>query len=534
MRVPPMLITLAVILTLLSGCSSTFVGHKLGLTRDKQNPIVETGIPVTMNRPEFRLTVAKEKVGNKEQLVSKIAVQWVPDNAQRYTLSLDPGLFTKSSFTHTFDQAGNFATGTGSVESQAVTAISTLGELAGLFFGLGIFDTTHPMQMLREEIESSVAPECMTIHQNDLFSSYPPIPDETVGTVIALRWKKYEQDGERLEKGGSDASVLERIHFTSQQERECFATIRNTVSEVKVAKLNALKVEFDALLDEFKSHHRDHSEFGNASEEIERLRRDRNYEALTERYKQLNDETNPEYDGGEFGNYRRLLLQRASPIARKEESSEFSIVVLDAILHMRPSVWRARQALELSARSASAAIEGALYPRGPVRNGYDDLVKELNAELDHILGTSHTTTQISHLEAYLAKEVPLVAGPNVERYAVNDRAKVVSQLDALKAQHDATLSLVIGVNEAIRGPANRVKLPKPEPCNCPSLPAPTADLTLVRNLVIPTADADFVKQTGDKLPENPPPYVLVIESAKGLPKRMPAKQSVAPAEGEER
>ena len=80
-----------------------------------------------MNRPEFQLTVAKEKVGNKEQLVSTIAVKWVPDNAQRYTLSLDPALFTKSSFTHTFDEDGNFAAGEGSVESQIVTTISHAG-----------------------------------------------------------------------------------------------------------------------------------------------------------------------------------------------------------------------------------------------------------------------------------------------------------------------------------------------------------------------------------------------------------------------
>ena len=71
---------------------------------------------------------------------------------------------------------------------------------------------------------------------------------------------------------------------------------------------------------------------------------------------------------------------------------------------------------------------------------------------------------------------------------------------------------------------SRRLLPEPDPCNCPSLPGPTAELELVSNLVIPTADAGFVELTGDNLPKDPPPYVLVIESANGLPKLMSLKK----------
>ena len=527
----PVLIALTALLILLNGCSSSFVGHKLGLTRDKQKPIDKTGIPITMNRPEFQLTVAKEKVGTKEQLVSTIAVKWVPDNAQRYTLSLDPGFLSKSSFTHTFDKDGNFTAGAGSVESQVVTTIATLGELAGSFLSLGILDASRPAQLLREEIEQSEDPACTTTHQSDLFSSYPAIPNETVGKVIALRWKRYEEDGGRIEEGGGEARVLNRIHFTSQQERDCFQAIRKRVSEVKTTNRDQLQSAFATRLEEFKFEHNKNTKYQSAKGEVEELLRNHDHVALTKLYKQLSDDTKGDYDGGEFGDSQRLLAQRAKEIA-KAKSNQFSKVVLDGILQMPSSVWRARQTLELSARIASVAVEGAQYPPGFVRSGYENLVKELNAELNHILGTSLTTTQISNLEAYLVKEVPLAAGPNVQRYAVEDRAKVVSQLEALRAEHKGTMSLVIGMNEPIRVPGNTVSVPGSDACNCPSLPAPTADLKLVTNLVIPTADADFVKQTKDELPPDAPPYLLVIESTNGLAKRMTSEQTDEPAEGE--
>ena len=76
-----------------------------------------------------------------------------------------------------------------------------------------------------------------------------------------------------------------------------------------------------------------------------------------------------------------------------------------------------------------------------------------------------------------------------------------------------------------------VPLPEPEPCDCPSQPAPTAELELVKNLVIPTANAAFVKLMGDELPDDAPAYVLVIESANGLPKRVPPKVSTVHAQG---
>ena len=64
MRAAPMLLPIIPMIVVLAGCSSSFVGQKIGLTPDTQAPIVKTGIPITMNRPEFQLTVKKEKVGN--------------------------------------------------------------------------------------------------------------------------------------------------------------------------------------------------------------------------------------------------------------------------------------------------------------------------------------------------------------------------------------------------------------------------------------------------------------------------------------
>ena len=535
MKAAPVLMTLTTIMMLLSGCSSSFVGHKLGSTRDKQHPIVNTGIPVTMNRPEFQLTVAKEKVGDKEQLVSTIAVKWVPDNSQRYTLSLKPAPFTKSSFTHTFDQDGNFTAGAGSVESRVVTTITTVGELARSFLRPGVFDVidpdvTHPVQTLGDEIGRSEDPACTVPHQKDLFASHPPVEGETVSAVIVSRWKRYSDDGERIAEGGGVGRVLDRIHFTSEQERKCFEAIRKQIARPDrkaLIKTTKLEKDFVKRLGEFESTHGQDTSFKVAKDEIVKLLKELDYVRLTELYEELNNPDSEGYDGGEFGDFRRLLAQKAVRIAKKKFPSRFTMTVLDAILHMRPQVWRARQALELSERIERIAARAAQYPPGSVRIGYVKFGRELNAELDQILGTSDTTTQITNLEAYLAKEVPLLAGAHVQRYVVDDRVKVATQLEALRDAYTKAKSLVVGMNE----PIPEAGLPKPQPCNCPSLPAPTAELELVNNLVIPTADAGFVKQVGAKLPKKPPPYVLVIEPANGLPKHTPSTGVDRPAEG---
>lgn len=513
MRARPVLVALTTIPMLLSGCSSSFVGHKIGSMPDQQHPIANTGIPLTMNRPEFQLTVVKEK----EQLVSTITVKWVPDNSQRYTLSLAPALFTKSSFTHTFDDEGNFAKGAGSVESQAVTTITTLGELATSFVSLGLLDFNHPLDTLGNRIKNSEYPECIADRQKDLFSSYPSIKDEKVKAVIASRWDRYRNDGERLAAGRGQERILDRIHFTSPQERDCFNAIRQDTAETDLDKLATLKDDFDKHLEKFKTEHQGNISFESANGEIEKLRQELDHAKLDERYEELNDPNNPQYDGGKFGDFRLLLLQKAARIA-KIESTSFTISVLDAILNMPPEVWRARQALELSERIERTAIKGTQYPRGSVRRDYEEYRKELNAELDHVLGMSDTATQIANLEAYLAAEVPLLAGPHVQRYVVDDRVKVATQLEALRDKYEETRTHVLGMNEPIPKTGGPSQLPKPQPCKCPTVPAPTAELELVNNLVIPTADVGFVEQPGAKLPKNPPPYVLVIEPAKGLPK----------------
>ena len=442
-----------------------------------------------------------------------------------------------SSYKHTFDQDGNFASGAGSVESQVVTTVATLGELAGSLLNLGILDITSSFHTLREEIEDSSNAECKEIHQTNMFSSYPPTKKDTVSAAIVKRWRTYRTDGERERKGDGDSRVLKRIHFTSDQERQCFVAIRADISDANSLDLTRLRQEFENLLSEFESTHRQNPSFLDAKDEIARLTLEGSHAQLETRFNELNDSDHLNYDDTTFGAFRRLLLQRASRIAKKDDTNSFITAVLDAIIDVRPSIWRARQALELVDRIERSSVEAARFPPGPIRNDYKNFVAKLKEELDHILGTTHTSTQITNLEAYLAKEIPLRVGANIQRYSVDDREKVALQLKTLRQYHENQLSLVVGMNEPIPNAMGPISQPSPEPCPCPSLAAPsteqTAEPTPVEGLVIPVAETSFVELTGKDLPSDPPLYILVVESAGALPKLTSLEVTGPGAEGEE-
>jgi len=611
MKAVKAIVVIPAILALVGGCSSKFIGHKLGAERDEDTPIIETGIPIVMNRPEFQLSVENIKVDNKPVIKSTIAVKWVPDNNQRYTLALDPALFVDSSFLHTFDAEGNFTAGAGTTRSKVVETIKSLGTLSTSVLSLAaLFDISSPVKALRDAVEVSARGECTEDRENSHSGIFANIPlDKTdVRSAIVWRWKRYEEIGERASKGDGDKEVLKRIHYVNEQEQNCFRKINEKISIESDAALKDGRESYKKLRTDFEAAYKDNVDGfdlhlmsvasidgivndGRSLVIVALVGADLNIRIFDASGKKVIDKPENELLSGEAlaalklqfnslpdepsisledkkkiiknatlitghthtDNYAKVielinerdivkLKERTSIIDAAEisattfEDAEYALLaaqvfiiqdeinngqkqVLDAIINMEEPMWRARHALEYSDHIKLSLKEAMLLSPGSTKRT-TKLTRwsTLNTELDFILRTADLRTQINNLEAYLAKKLPdLKVGANVHPYPIEDREKVSSQLVAVKEAYTTVRNKVLEAAGTINVDITPVPVPQPAPCDCPKPPPPTAALELVKNMVIPRATQSFVALKRDELPKDAPSYVLVLESADGLP-----------------
>ncbi|MCP4374482.1 MAG: hypothetical protein GY797_41225 [Deltaproteobacteria bacterium] len=505
------IVVILVALVMMCGCSSKYIGLKLGAERNEEKPIVDTGIPFVMNRPEFQLTVAETKVENKPVVTSTIGVKWVPDNNQRYTLSLDPALFVASSFELVFDGKGNLASSTATTKSQVVQTIRTLGELGIAAFDLAssaAFDVSSPVKQLRDRIEVSPHAECTEARKDGHSGIFANIPSDNtdVRSAIVWRWNRYEKIGESTSKGDGDKEVLKRIHYVNKQELNCFRKIYEDISTESDAKIKELKEEFDNLKNVFKTTHKGNINYAKVIALID----ERNLVKLKERTSEIADADSPTV----FEENEDELLVTLVFIIQEENNVQKQ--VLDAIINMKEPMWRARHVLEYSDHIKSSLKKAMLLSPGSAERDTELAHrKTLNTELDFILGTTDLRKQIINLEAYLARELPgPEVGANVQPYPVEGRESVSAQLVALQGKYETVRERILGAVGMINV---GMPLPEPVPHICPKPPPPTAALELVKNLVIPRATPGFVMLKKEELPEDAPSYVLVLEPADGLP-----------------
>lgn len=114
----------------MSGCESSFKGVKLDETGAVSSDPKRQGIPYALTRPKF-------KVVKDDKYTYSVAVTYVPDATQRYSLRLDPAIFADTSFKMTWGDGGELSGLSAKATDQvAPTAIALINLVTDVTTGL--------------------------------------------------------------------------------------------------------------------------------------------------------------------------------------------------------------------------------------------------------------------------------------------------------------------------------------------------------------------------------------------------------------
>ena len=109
---------------MVAGCS-TYQGQKLGTTAD-QKVISPTGVPYMLVRPEYALSLTVPAEGDKKPTYT-VAVAYVTDPSQMYTLRINPGAFANADFVVKLGTTGAMQGTTTTLTETVTPAITALG-----------------------------------------------------------------------------------------------------------------------------------------------------------------------------------------------------------------------------------------------------------------------------------------------------------------------------------------------------------------------------------------------------------------------
>lgn len=195
-------------------------------TADKPLPVA--GIPYTLSKPEFSLTIGKPPDGATKPTFA-ISVNYVPDPSQTYTITPAPGVFSDPNFTVSLDANGAMTAVTSKTTDQLAPAIVAVGKFAvsALAITGAAFDkaTTDSNSLFIVFIDAN-NPSCqapsdlpslwqMSIDEVTIDSGGPKVEPAKTNGQLALRVKSF-----------ADLAALKaRFHAITPGEYQCLSDL---------------------------------------------------------------------------------------------------------------------------------------------------------------------------------------------------------------------------------------------------------------------------------------------------------------------
>jgi len=118
------------VVALLAGCTTVYEGSRMSPEGVLENE-AKAGIPFTLPKPEFKV----ERDGADTPQRYKVAVTYVPDPTQRYTLRLSPALLANVEFGLDLGEQGEVSKVSGKTTEQVTPAIKSLFSFVGGVLG---------------------------------------------------------------------------------------------------------------------------------------------------------------------------------------------------------------------------------------------------------------------------------------------------------------------------------------------------------------------------------------------------------------
>ena len=191
----------------LASCT-TYVGHKL----DKSGalPPSSTGIPYTMTKPEYTVSITPN-AEDPSKAVYTLSMKDVPDPNHRYTLALDPSLFTDGKFTMKFGEYGNLTDANATTSSRVVATLKAVGKAAAQF---KLFDATQ-----RDELDKFLS---YVAANRKCQAGAPRSAGASISTTITDLYEK----GEAEKEGTGVERAIDSYFYRTPAEQDCLETVK--------------------------------------------------------------------------------------------------------------------------------------------------------------------------------------------------------------------------------------------------------------------------------------------------------------------
>ncbi len=422
---------LGIAFAVLSGCS-TLAGEKLGEARDGKQ-IAPTGVPYSLVRPEYTIARTPPAEGAKKASYT-LAVTYEPDANQRYTIRLDPALFSDPDFLLKLSTSGTVVGTTAKATEQISTTITAIGQFAASVAKAGIFDAFDTRAAIKAEMQSATAPAtCTRVATTLQRPPYlePSTPWSTVADAISARIDTY----------ASDAEFSALFEYQTLDEKACLISVQGALADLSRHDPTIANDRWTKELAAFKGRPKDDSLF---AEKIAKavVATD---EAILKKEQDAN--TNQPPPDGALAQDRDALISRALEAVRAAPAPQ-AATQLTAIIKMNTATWLARHVLyterEMEQTSLyllrNPGLRGLRKPdpqKDPVFQA-EQYISRMRQERAATLGVTALDRRVDTLTGFLSSVPAQGIAPATAEFAT---ARV--ELDAALAQIDIRRARVL-------------------------------------------------------------------------------------------
>ena len=217
---------LAFAVLVLQGCGTKYVGHKM--PEDGSRPTDDVGMPHTLTRYEFTLNMAPDATDPNKPVYTLVRTL-VPDSKQRYSLTLDPGLFTDGTFSMDYGTMGNLTNADASTSSHVVATVKSLASFAADFINAkALRDESGVWTKFLGKLKDPKVSECAG----------------SAGKALVIYEKELQASAKAKLAGNSkddnDAAnqqaawVADRLHYRTKEELACLMKAREALDAASV------------------------------------------------------------------------------------------------------------------------------------------------------------------------------------------------------------------------------------------------------------------------------------------------------------
>ena len=470
--------TIAAALFALGGCTTTYVGQKIGadgaLTK-------QGGVPFTMTKPEYVVSIAPDPVDGTKGVYT-LTAQDVPDASQRFTLALDPALFVNGKLDLDFGNNGNL---TGAASTTSSRIIDTFGSIVGLALKAqtaGLLDAATTLTAYEAKLQISADPRCTKLVAG---AGSVTVKQAIQDSINEVREEAEKELGERPNAKRAQAELIgERLHYLNAAERDCMVAV---VDDIKKKQEMPAENRYKQALLASDAAAASNAELKAVNSQIKAEVAALNEDALTKIADGLGGKSDPfplartaAREGAQFVN-----LRLASRFAR-------------SLADMGPDVWRSRHLLYLERKIATCRVE-SLLPGSKLVCGegtkMDARIASATHEWSRTLGGTDLVERIARIDSLLATSPTDKQG---RHSGVEEHVKLREERDRLRGRIDLLRSELIAKNKVVAlGPV------APKAANVE--PRTNVPVTLVKKAYVETVNAKPAEFKA--LPE----FVLVLE-----------------------